>query len=491
MINDPDNSGAGGLSGVPEIPILRAGRIYKSLDIQEITPVNSEKVIAKIHFANSGLVRKDLLELRSAREVLRGISSADLVAMSREAGEHFLNGRLPVGDAGHTQSPDDYVMSLSATSGLPHSLIRMNMKKLHQLFLGMDGVLRGLSRGLDLQVFDTGIGEQSGFPVSFSAVTDSLGVILPSNSPAVNALWMPSIMMKVPVVLKPGREEPWTPWRIIQAFLKAGVPAEACSFYPTAHDGSGAIIRRCGRVMLFGDDSTVAQYASDPRIEVHGTGHSKILVGEDRIDDWENFLDMMVESVGANSGRSCINASSIVVPRHGDVIADALARRLAGMVPLAAEDENARLSGFANPGFAEYIDGAGDAGLKEPGARDVSAGIRGGGRKVERDGMYYLLPTVVRVDSFEHVLANREFLFPFVQVIEMPQAEMLGKIGYSLVVTAVTDDAAFISDLLDSPDIERLNVGVFPTSRIQWEQPHEGNLFEFLYKRRAIHVANG
>ena len=44
--------------------------------------------------------------------------------------------------------------------------------------------------------------------------------------------------MKIPVVLKPGREEPWTPWRIIQAFLEAGVPREAFSFYPTDHEGS-------------------------------------------------------------------------------------------------------------------------------------------------------------------------------------------------------------------------------------------------------------
>ena len=35
-------------------------------------------------------------------------------------------------------------------------------------------------------------------------------------------------------------------------------------------------------------------------------------------------------------------------------------------------------------------------------------------------------------------------------------------------------------------DIERLNIGPFPTNRVQWEQPHEGNLFEFLYRRRAI-----
>ena len=42
---------------------------------------------------------------------------------------------------------------------------------------------------------------------------------------------------------------------------------------------------------------------------------------------------------------------------------------------------------------------------------------------------------------------------------------------------------------LDSPLIERLNLGPISTMKISWDQPHEGNMFEFLYKRRSIEVA--
>jgi len=476
------------MAAIPHIPALRFGQEYQSLEVNEVARVNSDEVVARVSSVNAGLVRRDLSRVREARDVLRKIPSADLVRMAAQAGDHFLNDDLPLGDI--TQSPEEYLHQLHATSGLPHSLIRMNMKKLHQLFTEMGEILSGLSRGVDLDVFDRGYGEQAGVPVSFSAVTDSLGVILPSNSPAVNALWMPSIIMKVPVILKPGREEPWTPWRVIQAFLKAGVPREAFSFYPTSHEGSQGIIRRCGRVMLFGDDKTVQQYADDERIEVHGTGHTKILIGEDAVDSWKNHLGVLAESVSANSGRSCINASTIVVPRHADAIARALAEELAEIKPLPADDPGAKLSGFTNSAFAGYIDDAVNDGLKESGASDVSAEVRGGTpRRVQQDGMDYLLPTVVRVDSFDHVLANREFLFPFVQIIEMPQEDVLERVGYCLVVTAITGDQDWIAQMLDTPHIERLNVGSFPTNRIQWNQPHEGNLFEFLYKRRAIHVA--
>ena len=39
---------------------------------------------------------------------------------------------------------------------------------------------------------------------------------------------------------------------------------------------------------------------------------------------------------------------------------------------------------------------------------------------------------------------------------------------------------------MESPHIERLNIGPISTMKISWDQPHEGNMFEFLYKRRAI-----
>lgn len=473
----------------PHIPILRQGRVHRSLDVQTVPRLGTDEAAAEISFACADMIRYDLRHMASARAALKRFSGRELVDITKRAGQIFLEDTLPVGIDGHLQSPDDYVLALASTSGLPHSLIRMNMKRLGGIFADIETIFRGLSRGLDWEVLDQGYGEQGGAPVSFSATTDELAVILPSNSPAVNALWIPAIAMKVPVLLKPGREEPWTSWRIIQAFIKAGCPPEAFSLYPTQHDGSGIIIRRAGRVMLFGDDSTVKQYENDERIEVHGTGYSKFLIGEDEIDHWEKYLDTLVESVSANSGRSCICTSTIVVPRHGDVIARALAQRLAEIRPLPQDDPEARLSGFANPLFAEWINDAIERGLAAGGAVDVTAEFREGERFQQRDGMNYLQPTVVRVDSFDRELAIREFLFPFVSVVECPQAEMLDKIGYSLVVTAVTKDLEWIHRLFDCAQIDRLNIGNVPTNRIQWDQPHEGNLFEFLYTRRSFQIA--
>lgn len=473
---------------LPHIPVLRRGETYSSLDRTELKNVRTGETVAQVSQANAGIIRRDLRRISSAREALAEIPVSQLLEICDQAGRFFMEGSLPLGDGG-VQTPEAYIRCLSATSGLPFALVRRNMEKIHQVFTEMPVILRGLTRGMDPCVIDTGSGEQSGVPVSYYAVTDAMGVVLPSNSPGVNSLWMPAIPLKVPVVLKPGREEPWTPWRIIQSFIAAGCPAGAFSFYPTDHEGSGAVMESCGRALIFGDQATVDRFAGNPGVQVHGPGHSKVLIGADQADRWMEHLDLIAGSIADNSGRSCVNASTVITTAHADELAEALARRLAEIRPRGAEDCEARLSGFANPRMAEWIDTAIEEGLQSPGAEDVSARVRGPGRRVGLEGSSYLLPTIVRCNQITHPLANREFLFPYAAVVEMPQEEMLGAIGPSLVVSAVTADPDFIRRLLASPHIERLNIGPISTTRVQWDQPHEGNLFEFLYRRRAIQRA--
>lgn len=474
------------MNSVPHIPALRLGRVYESLEKLEVKDHRTGEVKAVVSNVNGGIVRRDLARITAARAALGRFSVAELIELSAKAGELFLNGTLPLGGGGHTQSADEYVRTLSATSGLPHVMVRRNMAKIHHALTHLAFVLNGLSRGLDLSILDRGMGEQFGTKLAFTPTCQALGLVMPSNSPAVNSLWLPAIALKTPVILKPGKEEPWTPYRLIQAFISAGVPAEAFGFYPTDHEGAATILQQCGRALIFGDQSTTQQYANNPAIQIHGPGWSKILIGDDCIGSWRDYLDVMVSSIAENGGRSCINASAVVVPSHAAEIADALAQKLGPIEPTRPEDENARLSGFANPKMAEYIDAQIEAGLKALGAEDATAKHRHGPRKVVFEGGTYLRPTIVRCDSFQHPLANREFLCPYASVVQVPQGEMLSQIGYSLAVTAITKDPGFIEALQAFPDIERLNIGPVSTMKISWDQPHEGNMFEFLWRRRSI-----
>ena len=102
-------------------------------------------------------------------------------------------------------------------------------------------VIKGLTRDLDYAALDRGY--TNGEPaLSFFPRGNTLGVVLPNNSPGVHSLWIPAIALKTALVLRPGSAEPWTPYRIIQALIKAGVPAEAFHFYPSDHAAGGEII---------------------------------------------------------------------------------------------------------------------------------------------------------------------------------------------------------------------------------------------------------
>jgi hypothetical protein len=189
----------------------------------------------------------------------------------------------------------------------------------------MEQVIRGLTRGLPFEALDDGYAAGTP-PLSYFPRAHTLGVVLPNNSPGVHSLWIPAIALKTALVLRPGSAEPWSPYRIIQALIKAGVPQEAFHYYPSDHAGGGEIMRTAGRGMIFGDASTMKAYASDPRIEIHGPGFSKIVIGEDQADNWERYLDVMVESIAANSGRSCVNASGVWTPRYSRQIAGSARR---------------------------------------------------------------------------------------------------------------------------------------------------------------------
>ncbi len=469
------------------IPILRQGVPYKSLDVAIARHHQTREPFAEISQANPGLIRRDLRNQNVARQVLAAFSTAQLLDICQQAADRFLNAELYVGD--ELQSPEDYVHQVSATTGMPHVMARRNMTKIHDALAEAGNVLNGLTRGIDWELLDRGFGEHGGKPLSFFPRTDSLGVVLPSNSPGVHSLWVPAIPLKIPLVLKPGSAEPWTPYRIIQALISAGAPPDAFSYYPTDHAGSGEILSRCQRGMVFGDASSIGAWANDPRIEVHGPGFSKVIIGDDWIENWESYIDIIASSIADNGGRSCINASSVWVTDHAEEISHALAKRLAEIQPLAADDPEAKLAPFVDPNVAARISKMIDQGLSEPGATDITASYRDGERLVVRDGCSYLLPTVILCESSEHGMANREYMFPFATVVKARPEELPAALGPSLVVSAITTDPKLINDLICSPHVDRLNIGPVPTNKISWDQPHEGNLFEHLYGRRAFQRA--
>jgi hypothetical protein len=473
------------MSGALHIPILRHGRPYESLEKEELCSFNGQG-LAEVSVANPGLIEWDSGLTQMSAEALRAHSTRDIINMCTQAAKLFVGEDLALDFDGAMQSPDDYLRSVSATTGLPQAFCRTHMQRLHDALLNLEQSLYGLTRGLTPEDLDRGTATIDGFAMRHVHKTNCLAAVLPSNAPGVNALWFPALGLRTPVAIRPGHADPWTPLRLIAALVQAGLPKESFSFYPSGHVGGHALVRSRAAAMVFGGSETVALYGGRASVELHGSGQSKLVFGPDQCGTWDQHMDLIDQSVLYNGGRSCINASTIVVTEGGKELAELLAERWSSIQPGALDDVDAQLAGFVDPDVASDLNDAIDVALKETGARDVSSELRGSDRLVQAHGLSFLLPTVLHCELSYHPLSQVERPFPMVSVVEMPAAQIADWMSYSLSVTVVSEDADLLRALTQSEQVGNLHLGPIPTTHKDWGQPHEGNLFELLMRRSAI-----
>jgi len=470
---------------VLNIPVIRWGKPYDSLEIDEVLHFSTGEPIAKVSQANAGIIAKDMTQANKAREILREIPYSDLLECLNKAADLYENESLPIGDG--QQTPAEFAHQQSASTGLPEHMCRHNMTKNSFVLRNMNQILDCLTRGLDMNILTRGYGiEDRGVVLSYQAQTSVLSAVLPSNSPGVHTLWLPAIPLQMGLVLKPGPQEPWTPYRMMAAFTEAGVPKEVFSMYPGGAEAGAAVLAAADRSMIFGGTPTVERYKGNPSVQAHGPGFSKILLGDDCVDDWEKYLDLMVESIYINSGRGCINCSGVWASRHTKEIAQAIAEKIGPIEAKPPTNPEAGLAAFTVSGMGEAVWKMIDQDLKEEGVTDMTESY--GPRLVEQERCSYLRPMVVHCDSTEREIAKKEYMFPFSTVVECPQDQMLAKIGPTLVCSGITNNETLIKNLTAATHIDRLNIGPIPTSRLNWLQPHEGSIIDFLFRSRAYQV---
>src|SRR5262245_10777336 len=113
------------------IPILRQGNAYRSLDVSRVAHHQTRDVFVEVSQANAGLIRRDLSHQDIAVNSLNRFSTRELVSICSRAVDIFTSDSLPLGD--DTQSAEDYVHQVSATTGLPYAFARKNMLKIKSM----------------------------------------------------------------------------------------------------------------------------------------------------------------------------------------------------------------------------------------------------------------------------------------------------------------------------------------------------------------------
>ena len=468
-----------------EIPVIRWGKPYESLEVTDVQHFATGEPVAKVHQSNGGIIKRDMRHAQKARDALLEFSCEELVERLGNAGDHYESGTLAIGDG--TQSPEEFAHQQSSTTGLPEHMCRANMGKNSFVLKNMGKILDCLTRGLPLDVLTRGWGiEDRGVVVSYQCQSPVLGAVLPSNSPGVHTLWLPAIPLQLGLVLKPGPQEPWTPYRMMAAFIEAGIPPEAFCMYPGEAEPGAALLESCERAMIFGGTPTVERYHGNPKVQAHGPGFSKILLADDVVDDWEQYVDLMAESIYINSGRGCINCSGVWASRHTKEIAAALAERIGPIEAKPPSDPEAGLAAFTVPGMAAAVWGMIESDLKEDGVTHLTE--QHGERLVEQERCAYLRPMIVHCESPDNEIAKKEYMFPFSTVVECPEDQMLARIGPTLVGTVITKNESLMRAATNATHIDRLNIGAIPTTKLNWLQPHEGSIIDFLFRSRAYQV---
>src|SRR5437868_10610088 len=111
------------------------------------------------------------------------------------------------------------------------------------------------------------------------------------------------------------------------------------------------------------------------------------------------------------------------------------------------------MAAFTVSGQARAIHASIQEKIKESDAEDMTA--RFGPRLVEKERCAYLRPWVIHSQSPDAKIANTEYMFPYVTVVQCPQEQMIDKIGPTLVATAITSDKNWQRQLKDATNIDR------------------------------------
>ena len=372
---------------------------------------------------------------------------------------------------------EDYVGLASRISGLPITVTRAGARSVADAVSGAFDAVRAarpVGATLDWREERTRRGG-----AVWARRGEVFAVHAAGNGPGVHGLWPQALALGYRVAVRPSRREPLTAHRLVHALRQAGFRPEDAVYLPTDHAGADEIVRSADLAMVYGGQRVVDKYADDPAVIVNGPGRSKILITADR--DWRDHVDLVVDSIANLGGMACVNTTAVLYEGDPAPLAGAIARRLAAIEPLPADDERAVLP--TRPldqarALADYLAATAAGSTPLLGADQVVADL-GDGHAALRPAVH-LLPEPT-ADSL-----NVELPFPCVWVSPWSRGAGLEPLRRSLVVTAITGGEQLIDELLAEPTIANLYFGPHPTWHAAPGIPHDGFLADALMRTKGF-----
>jgi acyl-CoA reductase-like NAD-dependent aldehyde dehydrogenase len=304
-------------------------------------------------------------------------------------------------------------------------------------------------------------------------------VLASGNGPGVHGLWPQALALGYRVVVRPSRREPLTAYRLVYALRQAGFRPHDAVYLPTDHRGADEMIRSADLAMVYGSQGVVDKYANDPTVFVNGPGRAKILITADR--DWRDYLDVITDSIANLGGVACVNAAAVLYEGDAAPLAEAIAERLSLIEALPTDDERAILPTQTiddATALASHLATAANGTTPLLGADQVVAPLG--------DGCAALRPAVHLLAKPDVAKLNVELPFPCVWVSPWSRTDGVEPLRHSLVMSAITDDADLIDNLLAEPTIANVYCGHHPTHHTAPDIPHDGFLADFLMRNKGF-----
>ncbi len=421
----------------------------------------------------------------AGHQELNSVSIHELTATLQRAGQYFAEGDVGPSNTG----PEEYIRNVVRVTGLPITTVRSAVETIRQTFENVESAIRAQTPSTNLRILDDLYYESpEKTTIGYVPKGHNLGLLAPSNHPAVLSLALVAYAMKYPLAIRPSDGDPFTPARIVHALHEAGVPEESAILLPGDREVGTKILEQSDLAMGFGGEQLQRKYASSPGVKIHGPGNSKVFVDADYAEQVET-IDRLEEAMMADGGRGCINMSQIVTTGDAETIANRLAQRIKDVPVRSPLDEDSRIPALSDPDQAHRLDQLLTTNLSSPGAEDVTELYDSRPRVIEQDGATFLRPTVVLLDwsEFENGTHDlfQEFPFQYASVVAVPESEVVTALSDSLAVTLLSDSRDLERRALKEPSIEKLYANGELTCDIDLLEPHQGYISDFLYKKQA------
>ncbi|MFF5860047.1 aldehyde dehydrogenase family protein [Streptomyces sp. NPDC012751] len=323
----------------------------------------------------------------------------------------------------------------------------------------------------------TAVSEAPSAGAAWCRTGDVFAVHAAGNSPGVHAMWPEALALGYRIVVRPSHRDPLTPFRLVEALRRAGVPPAQLIMAPCDHATADLIIERADRALVYGGQDVVDKYGGRADVRLQGPGRSKLVVAADQ--DRGAGLDLAVTGGLYHAGTACTATTGVLVERDPGGFAAELAAVLGKVAPAHPLDDGAVLPCMPRAA-AERL-----TSVLLGRAKDAVVHLAPRAEPLGGEGsLTAVTPAVVELASARDPLLSYELPFPCVWVAPFERTAV-DVLDGSLVLSLLTGDRRLVAAATELTGVSNVYLGR-PTSWTHPDVPHDGFLGEFLMRAKGL-----